>query len=198
MNDTMRIRRKSKWIAGLLAMFVPGTGHMYLGLMFKGVAIMMLLGLNICGIVFTAVELNGNVLSIVLLSLLIPILYFYNLFDALQSADLVNDRSRAVEWGYGWPGQNGWNGNDTPPSPEGAPLQQPQPYQAYQHPSVNGGGTGLVLLAAGGLVQLTVIGFEWPQRLLHETGSVAGGIVLIAAGVFMWMKERRMHPDGHE
>jgi TM2 domain-containing membrane protein YozV len=136
-------RRKSKFLAGLFAFLIPGTGHMYLGLMVKGVVIMLLLTLNICGIVFAATG-GANVLTIVLVSLLVPILYFYNLFDAVQSADLVNNRLQAggpgIQPAYGWtpsPGtgwpqaedearsqEAGWRPDNgwTPPSGAGEPA----------------------------------------------------------------------------
>ncbi|WP_080834507.1 hypothetical protein [Cohnella massiliensis] len=189
MNESVPYRKKRKWLAGLLAMFVPGIGHMYLGLMQKGVAIMMLLALNICGIVFVSMEFGDNVLSIVLLSLLIPIIYFYNLFDALQSAEMVNDRSAAGPAGYGWPGENGWNG---------LPPAAAEAKQAYQAPKATAGGTGLILLAAGGLVLLASIGFEWPRKLMTEGGSLMGGAILIGCGVYLWFRERRVRADGRD
>ena len=90
---------KKKWIAGLLAFFIPGTGHLYLGQMVKGVAIMLLIAFDICAIVFAGMN-HFPVLIVVLLSLFLPIVYFYSLFDAIQSTDMINYRWRH----YGWQG----------------------------------------------------------------------------------------------
>lgn len=88
---------KKKWIAGLLAFFIPGTGHLYLGQMAKGIAIMLMIAFDICAIVFAAMN-HFPVLIVVLLSLFLPIIYFYSLFDAIQSTDIVNYRWRYFGW----------------------------------------------------------------------------------------------------
>lgn len=88
---------KKNWIAGMLAFFIPGTGHLYLGQMVKGVAIMILLALNIFAIALAAME-HFPVLIVVLMSLFLPIIYFFNLFDAIQSTDQVNYRWRYSAW----------------------------------------------------------------------------------------------------
>ncbi len=107
-------KRKSKWIAGWLSFLIPGTGYFYLGLMVKGITIMLLMALNIVAITFAAIELN-NPLLIILLSLLLPIIYFYNLFDAIQSTDAVNEKNNLAGWAYPFYG--------TPGSPmPGAPM----------------------------------------------------------------------------
>ncbi len=83
--------RKSKFVAVLLGFFFPGMGHFYLGLMQRGLLMMMLLALDIVTIVYFSTSNDGtNVPLIVLLSLLLPVIYFYNLFDAMQNTDKVN------------------------------------------------------------------------------------------------------------
>ncbi|GIO11225.1 hypothetical protein J19TS2_07800 [Cohnella xylanilytica] len=175
-------RKKRKLAAALLSMIFPGTGHMYLGLMSKGVIIMLLLALNICGIVFV-VEQANNVLIIVLLSLLIPILYFYNLFDVLQQTDAVNER-HAAGWptASGWPSASGWNGS--PPAQGGSAGNVPV--------------LGIVLLAVGGVALFSTANTEWTRWLLHSSGSMAGAIVLIAIGALVWLWEKRGHNGKHD
>ncbi|MCC3375837.1 hypothetical protein [Cohnella sp. REN36] len=168
--------KRSKLLAGLFAFFIPGTGHMYLGLMVKGIVIMLLLALNICGIVFVANESPNNVLTIVLVSLMIPIIYFYNIFDAVQSAEAVNERLAA---GPGYPYPNGWNGRAT--GRENDPRAIPA--------------LSIVLLAAGGAILLGMANLKW---LFHSGGSLIGALVLIGAGVVLWLWERRGHPGGRE
>lgn len=165
-----RARKKSKWLAGLLAFLIPGTGHMYLGLMVKGIVLMMLIALNITAIVFVSVE-GSNVLSIVLLSLLIPIIYFYNLFDALQSTDSVNDR-------------------------KAAPLINPQLGYAAKPPASESFSrgippSGILFLAAAGVVILVMTDINWTSWLFDSVGSMLGAIVLIGAGVGLWFWEMR-------
>lgn len=178
-------RVKSKWLSALLSMAVPGTGHMYLGLMTKGIAIMLLLTLNICAIVFFGVEYGGrgggSVLVIVLLSLMLPILYFYTLFDSIQQTEALNERRAS-----GWPGSAGWNGAPpAPPSPQGQSAPSgggsPQPTPV----------AGVVLLAAGGVALFSMADTSWTRWLLHSSGSMAGAVILIIIGGLIWLWERR-------
>ncbi|NMM55550.1 hypothetical protein [Paenibacillus aquistagni] len=86
--------RKSKFVAVMLGFFFPGMGHFYLGLMQRGLLMMMLLALDIVTIVYFSTSNDGtNVPLIVLLSLLLPVIYFYNLFDAMQNTDKVNTQA---------------------------------------------------------------------------------------------------------
>ncbi|WP_036605098.1 DUF6677 family protein [Paenibacillus assamensis] len=83
--------KKSKFVAILLACLFPGAGHFYLGLMQRGLLMIMLLVLDIVAVVyFSTSNMGTNVPLIVLLSLLMPVIYFFNLFDAMQHTDKVN------------------------------------------------------------------------------------------------------------
>ncbi|UHA74737.1 DUF6677 family protein [Paenibacillus sp. 481] len=86
--------RKSKFVAVLLSLFFPGLGHFYLRLMQRGLLIMMFLMLDIVAIVyFTTKDVATNVPLIVLLSLMLPVIYFFNLFDAMQNTEKVNEQA---------------------------------------------------------------------------------------------------------
>ncbi len=171
--------RRSKWMAGLLAFLIPGTGHMYLGLMIKGIVLMLLVALDITAIVFVSIEAE-NILSIVLLSLLLPIIYFYNLFDAIQSTDVVNERNAAPRVN---PPRDWTNGGVVPNVPgiqesfsRGAPPM------------------GILVLAGAGIVILVMAGSNWTNWLFDSFGSMLGAIVLIGAGVGLWLWESRGQP----
>lgn len=82
--------RKSKFVSVLLAAIFPGLGHFYLGLMQRGLLMMMLIALDIVSIVYFTSNMGTNVPLIVLLALLLPVIYFYNLFDAMQHTEKVN------------------------------------------------------------------------------------------------------------
>ncbi|MFB9277740.1 hypothetical protein [Cohnella cellulosilytica] len=198
-------RRKKKWVAGLLAFFIPGTGHMYLGLMVKGVVLMMLLFLDITALIQAG--LNGNTLSIALLAFLIPIIYFYSLFDAIQRTDAINDRTGTKAQGPGY--RAGWAPTPAPspspaypPYPEqrhaeqapyaeappSTPPQAPRPQTEYGVPPV-----GIMIVAGAGVLMLLMSGSGWTNRIFSSAGSVFGAIVLIGAGVFFWFWENRGH-----
>ncbi|MDP5276985.1 DUF6677 family protein [Chengkuizengella axinellae] len=82
---------KNKFVTGLLAFLLPGMGHFYLGLMQRGLMFMLLLAIDIVFIVSLGINIeDSSIPLIVLFSLIIPAIYFYNIFDALQSADKIN------------------------------------------------------------------------------------------------------------
>jgi hypothetical protein len=85
-----RRRRKRKFIAGLLSAIIPGSGHIYFGLLRKGISFIFIILLDIAALLFfSSIGMQINVPLLILLALLIPVLYFYNVFDVLQSADRI-------------------------------------------------------------------------------------------------------------
>lgn len=85
-----RRRRKRKFIAGLLAALIPGTGHLYFGLLRKGITFIFLILLDISALIyFSSIGMQINVPLLILLALIIPAIYFYNVYDVLQSADKI-------------------------------------------------------------------------------------------------------------
>ena len=190
-------RRKKKWVAGLLAFFIPGTGHMYLGLMVKGIVLMMLLFLDITALIQAAE--GSNTLPVVLLAFLIPIIYFYSLFDAIQRTDAINDRTGVGTHGFG--NQAGWspapspmhrpypeqgNWEQAPPEAAAAPPQAPQRQTEFTMPPV-----GIMIVAGAGVLMLLMSGSGWTNRMFSSAGSVFGAIVLVGAGVVFWFWENR-------
>ena len=93
--------RKHKFIAGLMAVLIPGTGHLYLGLLRKGISLIFIILLDIAALLyFSSIGMQINVPLLVLLALFIPVLYFYNVFDVLQTSDRILhqlNRKEAVE-----------------------------------------------------------------------------------------------------
>ncbi|WP_100333338.1 hypothetical protein [Bacillus alkalisoli] len=80
-EDTRQLGKKSKTIATILSMF-PGAGHMYLGLQKRGLQLM-------AAFLFAIYILDTLRLSIFLF--LIPLIWFYSFFDALQKASKSSD-----------------------------------------------------------------------------------------------------------
>ncbi|MCZ8523471.1 MULTISPECIES: hypothetical protein [Paenibacillus] len=164
---------KRKWIAGLLSFMVPGTGQLYLGLMQRGMGMMLLFIMNIFAIVFFAVNAEMNIPLVVLFSLLVPVIYFYNIFDALQQTDRVNGYGGPLS--YGGRGLEG-TGDASVPSPFGRSL-------------AGGRGFGFLLIAAGAVLFLTAGKPEWLNRMMELLGSSAGALILIGAGLYMLVRE---------
>ncbi|MBP2002488.1 TM2 domain-containing membrane protein YozV [Paenibacillus shirakamiensis] len=86
-------RRKRKAIAVLLAAVLPGLGHLYLKMIRRGILFIYVLIILISTILyFSSVRVGINVPLLIFLGLIIPCIYFYSLYDVLQSTDHVNKR----------------------------------------------------------------------------------------------------------
>ncbi|WP_027085650.1 DUF6677 family protein [Cohnella panacarvi] len=182
--------RKSKWLAGLLSFLIPGVGHMYVGKMIKAIFIMLMIAGVITGIVQVAMA-GSNALSIVLLSLLLPIIYFYSLFDAIQSADSVNARLAAAEWH----GNAGYPNGYSQPMPPQQPVQHHVPMQPPQQspfPELKGVPLKkMALLAIVFLLVIIIAEETWSGWKIESTLSIIGAVLLIGAGIVMWAWELR-------
>ncbi len=81
-------RRKSKLLTVLLAFVLPGAGHLYSGKHPTGLLLAAAFLLDITAIIRLADSDGGrHLLLIVYLALLLPIFYFYSVFDSLQSIE---------------------------------------------------------------------------------------------------------------
>lgn len=84
-------RRKHKFIACLLTAIFPGLGHLYLKQLMKGIMIIYFILIDASALIyFSSVRMGINVPFLILLGLLIPVVYFYSVYDVLQSTDLFN------------------------------------------------------------------------------------------------------------
>lgn len=163
-----KMPRKGKFVAGLLAFFFPGLGHFYLGLMQRGFMVMLCFALNIVAIVYSvSLPGGGSVPLVVLLSLLVPAIYFYNLFDALQCTDRVN-----AERIYGI-------------VPEGM-----TPLTSNGGVTLKGSSLGLILVVCGVCVLMFSVNPAWLQFLFSSGGPYFGAVLLIVAGLFLLLRTR--------
>lgn len=68
--------------------FVPGAGHMYLGLMKKGTSIMTLFS----GIIFI-----GGFFGLEFMFFMLPVIWFYSFFDAINYNNMPIERKALIE-----------------------------------------------------------------------------------------------------
>jgi hypothetical protein len=168
--DPFRLRpRKSKIIAGLLSFLIPGTGQLYLGLMQRGMTVMLLLIMNIFAIVYFATNAGTSIPLIVLFSLFVPVIYFYNIFDALQQTDKVN---------------GGGSGLQSDPLDE-AESAFGKPFKKIS----KGSGLGYLLVIGGIILFLVSNKPAWLSSVFDLLGSSIGAVVLILIGIVMFFKE---------
>jgi hypothetical protein len=163
------IPRKRKWVAGVLSFIVPGTGHFYLGLMQRGLFLMMLLILDIFIITSLTSQNDTSVPAVTLFALFIPVIYFYNLFDALQITDYVNRRNELGEFA----GSYDHEFHD--------PLQK----------LIKGTNMGVLLVAAGVLFFLLSNKPAWVTGLFDFMGSYLGSMALVLGGLALYIIDSR-------
>lgn len=85
--------KKSKFLTFIFSL-LPGAGHMYLGLTKKGILHMALF----FGIIFIS-----NVLYFSQLWLVLPIIWFYSFFDALNHMNYTVEELRVINANYSYP-----------------------------------------------------------------------------------------------
>ncbi len=84
----MTEKKPSKFVTFILS-FIPGVGHLYLGAMSRGLQFMLLF--------FGALFLTDFLGFSSYFYFWLPIIWFYNLFDALQRADMVALEAEGID-----------------------------------------------------------------------------------------------------
>lgn len=167
------MRRKRKFPALLLAALLPGMGHVYLGLYRKGITFIMLLMLDISAMLyFSSIGMQINVPLLIILGLLIPIGYFYNVYDVLQTADFILSRRRREDV------------KDLSTGAHEEGLRRKNPYQRE-----HGLSFGLMLIAGGGLLILFHQKPQWLQIGIRDYGAEISAVLLIMGGIWTGIRE---------
>ncbi|MEK3697072.1 DUF4097 family beta strand repeat-containing protein [Paenibacillus sp. FSL R10-2199] len=164
--------RKRKFIAGLLAAVIPGTGHLYLGLLRKGISFIFLILLDIVALLyFSSIGMQINVPLLILLALLIPALYFYNVFDVLQSADRI----------LRFPEEHDPELSDMKDSAKntGRRVRISEPGVSF----------GLLLLIGGALLFLFRQKPPWLQVFIENSAGATVAVLLMILGLLLGVRE---------
>lgn len=166
-SEVTSSRRKSKWAAGVLSFFFPGLGQLYAGAMQRGLFFMLLFAGNIFGVVLVSME--GIVPLIVLLSVLIPVVYLYSLFDALQITERYNNASEARQHA------SGIRTAAAVPVPESA-----------RRGSLGSGQTGLIVVGSVAVLFMAVEQPGWFEGVFNGSGALIGAGLMIFTGVLIF------------
>lgn len=79
------LSRRRRVLAILLALLIPGGGHMLLGRAARGLNLLLVSVVAVAAMIYYANEAGGrHLLMLVLLGLTVPVVYFYSVYDALQ------------------------------------------------------------------------------------------------------------------
>ncbi|MGM1047426.1 MAG: DUF4097 family beta strand repeat-containing protein [Bacillota bacterium] len=167
------LRRRRKFPALLLASLFPGMGHVYLGLYRKGITFIMLLMLDISALLyFSSIGMQINVPLLILLGLLIPLGYFYNVFDVLQAADYILSRRR--------------RGVTATLSTHDAEVTRGRnPFHGERGLSF-----GLMLVGGGVLLILFHQKPQWLQIGIRNYGTMISAVLLMICGIVIAMKHK--------
>ncbi|MCR8658897.1 hypothetical protein [Paenibacillus endoradicis] len=95
--DPLEVKEQSEKTKVMMMSIIPGLGHMYMGLLTRGITLMVLF-VGVFGVtLFLGIVLDT--LSILILWLALPIIWIYGMFDALallasrQKGEEINDES---------------------------------------------------------------------------------------------------------
>lgn len=95
MNESNETKQKSRILTVLCAFLLPGAGHWYAGSYSKGLLLLAGFLLDLFTLIRLA-EWNGgkHLLLIVYLGLLLPLFYYFSVFDALQSLEKEKEQTQ--------------------------------------------------------------------------------------------------------
>lgn len=177
-RPTGLVRKKRKLRALLLAALFPGMGHIYLGLYRKGVMFILLMMLDVSALLyFSSIVMQINVPLLILLLLLIPVAYFYNVYDVLQSAEILYSRRKREE-----AAQVSADGR------EGSRRRPNHPFGAE-----GGLSFGLLLVFGGLLLILFHQKPPWLQTGIRDYGAGITAAILMLLGVYLIVQESLRH-----
>ena len=176
--------RKHKFIAGLLAVLIPGMGHLYLGLLRKGISLIFLILLDISALLyFSSIGMQINVPLLILLALFIPVLYFFNVFDVLQTSDRIIHQIN----------QTGTHNTETFDSDVNSVSTVSKRRSLVSEPGIS---FGLLLLFGGILLFLFRQKPIWLRFYIEHYAGVTVAGLLICVGI-IWISRELDHRMSH-
>lgn len=188
-------KTKDKWISAILSIVLPGVGHMYLGYMGRGLVIIGAFIADIVLIIFASLSIFFIAFPIgvalaTLLSLVIPVIYFFSIFDALQLAE------RKYSHGGIRPQSLATEGTDF--AEVGAEWPDDLRRSGMKNKAGSGSRVGGMVLIVVGVVLL--IGFLLPNPLvgwMFDHLQTVFTVLLLACGAWLLWKQRDSRKEDH-
>ena len=170
-----KVRNKThKFIAVLLSAVIPGLGHIYLRLYMRGLTFILLVLLDLSALLyFSSIGIQINVPLLILLAFCIPVIYFYNVYDVLQSADWVMMRRRRVVT------QSNMDKQVSVERTEGEHMMVWE----------RGISFGLLLIVGGSLMVLFFRKPRWFQEIIAIYGGYSFAVLLVVGGLLLFGRE---------
>lgn len=168
-------RRKRKFIACLLAAVFPGLGHLYLKMFLKGAALIYFVLLDASALIyFSSVRSGINVPFLILLGVLIPVIYFYSIYDVLQSTDVINAKIKRSASGEEVEPSFDANGTQTGTGARKGVL------------------AGILLICGGAVIFLFRQKPPWLEGFIHwSAGYTVSGALILTGAILIWRESRR-------
>ncbi|AZK48926.1 hypothetical protein EIM92_08310 [Paenibacillus lentus] len=155
-------------MACMLSALFPGLGHLYLRMFWRGIAIIYFLILDASALIyFSSVRMTINIPFLFLLGILIPVMYFYSIYDVLQSTDAVNARVKG----------------EKDDSRVGIPRSADHVWKGTL--------SGLGLMAGGGVIFLLSQKPPWLADIIQASAGYVVSMLLILNGVLFMIRECR-------
>ncbi|WP_234404870.1 DUF4097 family beta strand repeat-containing protein [Paenibacillus bouchesdurhonensis] len=161
-------RLKRKFMACMLSALFPGLGHLYLRMFWRGIAIIYFLILDASALIyFSSIRMTINIPFLFLLGILIPAMYFYSIYDVLQSTDVVNARVKSEK-------------NDPR---KGVSRSAEHVWRGIL--------SGLGLMAGGGVIFLLIQKPSWLAPIIQASAGYVVSVLLILGGLLFMIREYR-------
>ncbi|WMT40324.1 hypothetical protein RE628_24415 [Paenibacillus sp. D2_2] len=165
-------RRKRKFIACLLSALFPGFGHLYLRKFVKGSLFIDFFLIDLALLVyFSSAHMRINVPLLLVLGLLVTVVYFYSIYDVLQTTDDVNASLKRGE--------------------ESETSEQVEATDGLG--SEVGALTGIILISGGIVAFILRMKPFWLEGLIQDYGSYAVSVAMILTGLGWIVMEGRRH-----
>lgn len=190
-------KTKDKWISAILSIIFPGVGHFYLGYAGRGLIVMGALIIDIALIVFVSMYMFMmfplGIALVTLLGLVLPVIYFFSIFDVLQLAERKHANNESLSITDAQPyGVHGSNTADPGWPAEIASIHE----TPSMHSSAGSRSLGIVLIAIGVLL---MVSFLLPSAfiawLFNNIQTLFAIGLLVAGGWLIWKQWDRKKGD---